>query len=92
MRMVLTERFQTDVRGLSPLQRGHLFDVLLALPSALQDPLRPAGIGLRKLHPSGIWEARLGLGLCLIFALERDAAALLRVADHDEVRRFLKTV
>jgi hypothetical protein len=54
------------------------------------DPHRHAGAGIRKLHGSGIWEARLGLGLQLVFALERGMLALARVGTHDEIRRYLK--
>jgi mRNA-degrading endonuclease YafQ of YafQ-DinJ toxin-antitoxin module len=54
------------------------------------DPHRHAGTGIRKLHRSGVWEARLGLGLRLVFALESDVMTLARVGDHDEIRRYLK--
>jgi mRNA-degrading endonuclease YafQ of YafQ-DinJ toxin-antitoxin module len=92
MRLALTERFQRDVRGLREDQRAVVFEVIRALPGAVGSPHLHAGLGLRKLHPSGIWEARLGLGLRLVFTLESDAATHVRVGSHDEIRRYLKAL
>ncbi len=92
MRLALTERFQRDVRALSEGERAAVFDALLALPAAFGDPHLHAGLGLRKVHGSGIWEARVGLGLRLVLALERETATLVRVGGHDEVRRFLRSL
>jgi mRNA-degrading endonuclease YafQ of YafQ-DinJ toxin-antitoxin module len=90
MRVALAEAFQRDVRDLSEAHRLAVFDAMLSLPRALGDPHAHAGLGLRKLHGSGIWEARVGLGLRLVFAQEKDLLTLLRAASHDEVRRFLR--
>lgn len=65
-------------------------DAVLALPRAMGDPHAHGGIGLRKLHRSGIWEIRAGLGLRIVFGLEANTAKLLLVGTHDEVRKFLK--
>ena len=92
MKVALAERFQRDVRALTGTQRGTVFDVLLSLPRAIGDPHLHAGLGIRKLHGSGIWEARVGLGLRLVFALERGLLTLVRVGSHDEVRRYLKSL
>ena len=67
MRIALTERFQQDVRELRAEERSRLLDVLLELPRALGTPHVHAGLGLRKIHSTGIWEARLGLGLRIVF-------------------------
>ncbi len=90
MRLALSERFQKDVRGLDPQQRAAVFESLLALSFALGAPHTHAGLGIRKLHRSGIWEARVGLGLRLVFGLEARLLTLVRVGSHDEIRRFLK--
>lgn len=92
MRIALLEAAQRDARALSQEQRAALFDVLLALPTVVGEPHRHAGTGLRKLHSSGIWEARVGLGLRLVFTLKDDTATLLRIGTHDEVRRYLRTL
>jgi mRNA-degrading endonuclease RelE of RelBE toxin-antitoxin system len=90
MRISLTERFQRVVRDLAEPQRAAVFDALLALPRALGDPHTHAGLGIRKLHASGIWEARVGLGLRLVFTVEPDLLTLVLVGRHDDVRRFLR--
>jgi hypothetical protein len=90
VRVLLTERFQRDVRSLDDEQRRAVFDAILGLPRAMGDPHTHAGLGIRKLHRSGIWEARVGLGLRMVFGLEPDLLALVRVGDHDEVRRYLR--
>lgn len=90
MRIALSERFQRDVRDLDPQARDAVFEALLALPAALGDPHRHAGLGIRKLHRSGIWEARVGLGLRLVFGLEPDVLTLVRVGSHEDVGRFLR--
>jgi len=90
MKVLLTERFQRDVRGLDDGQRGVVFEAILALPRAMGDPHTHAGLGIRKLHRSGIWEARVGLGLRLVFALQPDLVALVRVGTHEDIRRYLR--
>jgi mRNA-degrading endonuclease YafQ of YafQ-DinJ toxin-antitoxin module len=90
MQLVLTERFQRDAAGLGDDQRTGLFEAMLALPRVMGSAHLHQGLGIRKLHASGIWEARVGLGLRLVFALERDRMTLVRIGTHEEVRRFLR--
>ena len=90
MRIALGKRFQQDVRDLEPQERAAVFEALQALPAALGNPRTHAGLGIRKLHRSGIWEARVGLGLRLVFGLEPTLVTLVRVGSHDVVRRFLR--
>ena len=90
MKLALAERFQLDLRVLRGEQRALVFETILALPGALGDPHRHAGLGIRKLHASGIWEARVGLGLRLVFSLESGFLTLVRAGSHDEIRRFLR--
>lgn len=90
MKVALAEAFQRDVRGLSEAHRLAVFDAMLSLPRALSDAHTHAGLGIRKLHASGIWEARVGLGLRLVFALEPDRLTLVRVGSHDDIRRYLR--
>ena len=92
MRVALTERFQTDVAGLGAAERAAVFETLLALPKAMEQAHRHAGLGVRKLHASGIWEARVGLGYRMVFTLADDMLTLVRVGTHDEIRRYLKSL
>ena len=90
MKLALRERFQLDLRALREEQRALVFETILALPGALGNPHRHAGLGIRKLHASGIWEARVGLGLRVMFSLEPGFLTLVRAGSHDEIRRFLR--
>jgi mRNA-degrading endonuclease YafQ of YafQ-DinJ toxin-antitoxin module len=90
MRVALSESFQRDMRGLSDDHRLGVFDTMLSLTRAVGDPHLHAGLGIRKLHASGIWEARVGLGLRVVFAQERGLLTLVRVGRHDEIKRFLR--
>lgn len=90
MKITLTARFQEGVRQLGPTERLGVLDAVLGLPRAFASPHAHSGLGLRKLHRSGIWEIRVGLGLRILLGLEDDAAKLLLVGSHDEVRRFLR--
>jgi mRNA-degrading endonuclease YafQ of YafQ-DinJ toxin-antitoxin module len=90
MKVALTERFQRAACSLDDPERVAVFDALLALPRALGESHAHSGLGIRKLHPSGIWEARVGLALRLVFALQPGLLTLVTVGRHDEVRRFLR--
>lgn len=90
MRVVLTERFQRDVRDLEEDQRAAVFEVILALPRMVGESHAHVGLGVRKLHRTGIFEARVGLGLRIVFGLEPGALTLRRVGSHEEVRRYLR--
>lgn len=90
MRVALAEAFQRDVRALTEAQRLAVLEAMLSLPRGVGDPHLHAGLGIRKLHASGIWEARVGLGLRVVFGLETDLLTLVRVGTHDEIRRFLR--
>jgi mRNA-degrading endonuclease YafQ of YafQ-DinJ toxin-antitoxin module len=92
MQVALTEGFQRDVRALDGEARAAVFEALLGIPLALGTPHAHAGLGLRKLHRSGIWEARVGLGLRIVFALKENSLTLARVGTHDEIRRYLRTL
>jgi mRNA-degrading endonuclease YafQ of YafQ-DinJ toxin-antitoxin module len=92
MRIALTERFQSDVRALAPDQRAAVLEAILALPRAFGTPHLHAGLGLRKLHPSGIWEVRVGLALRLVFTLGGDTVTMVRAGTHDEIRRWLRSL
>jgi mRNA-degrading endonuclease RelE of RelBE toxin-antitoxin system len=90
MRLALTERFQRAARDLDERRRAVVFDALLAPPRALGEPHAHAGLGIRKLHASGVWEARVGQELRLVFAQQPGLLTLVTVGHHDEVRRFLR--
>ena len=90
MRIILEDRFLRSCLSRSPADREGVFDALLGLDKALGDPHQHSGRGLRKLHPSGIWEVRAGLGLRAVFTVRSDTATFLFLGTHDELKRFLR--
>jgi len=90
--ILLTERFQREVRALAEVERARCLELVLSLPRSAGDPHAHSGMALRKIHASGIWEARLGLGLRLVFTMRKSEVVLVTVGSHDDVRRFLRSI
>ena len=92
MNLALTERFQRDVKDLEEEQRAAVFEAILSLPRAIGESHLHSGLGIRKLHRSGIWEARLGLGLRLVFAIQKEVLTLVRVGTHQDIQQYLRSL
>jgi hypothetical protein len=92
VRVSILERFRRACRALPPADQAAVLCLLLGLECALAQPGEHAGLGLRKLHPAGIWEVRVGLSLRALLRLADDEAILLFLGAHDEVKRFLRTI
>ena len=92
MKILLAERFQRDLSGLSKEERVRCLELLLSLPKAMGHPHRHSGLGIRKLHRSGVYEARVGLGVKLLFAMRQDQVILLTGGSHDHVRKYLSSL
>lgn len=92
MKITLTERFQKDIEALEEDAKPQVFSILLKLPGGLRDLHRHSGLGLRKIHASGVFEARVGLGLRMVFAFERDHLTLHRIGNHDDIQRYLRNL
>lgn len=90
MNVALTSRFQRDVTAMDEDRRAAVFDAILSLPRAIGEPHLHSGLGIRKLHRTGIWEARVGLGLRLVFTMESNLVTIVRVGTHQEIQRFLR--
>jgi hypothetical protein len=88
--ITLTERFLRAWAEVSRDERAAVCRGLLGLEAALRQPHAHRGAGLRKLHPSGVWEVRIGLALRALFLVREDAATFVFLGDHDQVRRFLR--
>jgi len=92
MKLLLMERFQRDLADLSQEERSRCFELLMILPKAIGTPHSHSGLGIRKLHPSGVYEVRAGLGLRIVFAMRDDQAILVRVGSHEDVRKYLASL
>jgi hypothetical protein len=56
------------------------------------NPQEHRGLGLRKLHPIGIWEVRVGLSLRALFRLSDDEAVFIFMSTHHDVKRYLRSL
>lgn len=90
MTVTLKERFLRACGGASTGDQASIFQMFLNLEAMLRDPQRHRGAGLRKLHPSSIWEVRVGLSLRALFLLRSDEAIFVFLGSHDEVKRFVR--
>ena len=90
MNLHLSAQFLADLERLEPRERSRVLDALLALPAAFRHPHQHSGLGIRKIHPSGVWEGRAGLGLRILFVLKSNTIFAEAVGDHDHVQRYLR--
>ena len=92
MTVSLHRHFVEQVRNLPPAIRAAVFEAILALPGTFRRPAMHSGLGLRNLHPTGIWEARVGLDLRILFQMAPDAAILRFLGNHDDIRKYLRNL
>lgn len=90
MTISLDERFRRACLAADPADHAAIFAVLLTLEQALRDPHKHRGLGLRKVHPAGVWEVRIGLSRRALFVLRANEAVFLVLGTHEEVKRFLR--
>jgi hypothetical protein len=88
--VILKERFLRACGGASTGDQASIFQMFLNLGAMLRDPQRHRCAGLRKLHPSSIWDIRAGLSVRALFLLGQDGAIFAFLGTHDEVKRFLR--
>ena len=92
MNLKFSDKFRRQCRAASVQDRAAILKLVLDLETVLANPMEHTGLGLRKLHPAGLWEVRAGLSLRAIFQMDRDQAVFLFLGNHDEVKRFLSTL
>jgi hypothetical protein len=92
LKFSLLERFRQQCRAAGRQDQAAILKLLVELQTALASPHEHRGLGFRKLHPSGIWEVRVGLSLRALFRLAGDEAIFVFLGTHDEVKKFLKSL
>ena len=92
MRVTILERFRRQSRAAGTEEQAAILKLFLDLDAALANSHERPGLGLRKIHPSGYWELRVGLSLRVVFRLAKDEAIFSFLGTHDEVKRFLKSL
>lgn len=92
MKITVTASFERDFRKLRHQEKEQVYEVLSNLPHEMGHPHRHTGSGIRKIHPSGIFEARIGLGLRIAFGLLKNEIILHRLGDHNTIQNYLKNL
>lgn len=92
MKIIIPETAQKDIDRLPKEQKINLLSILIQLPYAIKNIHQHSGLGLRKIHSSGFYEARIGLALRIIFQIINDEIWIKRIGNHDDVERFIKTL
>jgi len=62
---------------------------LRRLPGVFGLPYVHAGLGIRQLRP-GVYEARVGLKIRVVFERAGDLLVVKTVGDHADIRRYLR--
>ena len=84
-------RFSAEARVLSAERRQELEVALRKLAVSFGQPHLPSGLGLRRLQRD-YFECRLGRDVRVVFRLQDSSLKLALMGDHDDVRRFLRSL
>lgn len=86
-----TSRFSSQARALQREQREELDLALQRLTVAFGQPHAHGGLGIRRLR-GDYFECRLGRDLRAVFKLEGATLTMAALGNHDDVRRFIKSL
>ena len=89
--LVLDPDVQKRLRALPKEQCVEVVLTLLKLADAFGKPHEHSGLGIRKLR-SDLFECRVGLSLRILFRASEDGIILRFIGNHDEVRKYLRTI
>ena len=84
-----TRQFQKALDKLDLQERKRIEASIALVAKAWGDPHRHSGISIRNLRP-GIYEARCGLRLRLLFLHDQDELVFFLFGDHDAVQAWIR--
>ena len=91
MRYFRTARFRRAFRALDPQRQARVEHAMRQLETMFEKRELSHGLGLKPLQ-RGCWEIRAGLSERIVFRRSADLVEFLLVGDHEEIRRFLKSL
>jgi hypothetical protein len=91
LQLETTAPFRKWAKSLQPSDQKKVLSALTDAAKVFGNPHAHRGAGIRKLRAS-IMECRAGLHLRMVFLAESDKLIFVAGGNHDEIRRFLKTV
>ncbi len=89
LRVAAEKNVSLALAGLKPDEQAEARTVLRRLPAAFGRPHVHAGLGFRQLR-RGIYEARIGLRIRVIFERDGDLPVIKTLGDHAAIRRYLR--
>lgn len=91
MRYEFKSSFDRSVGRLDRARRGRVIEAVEAIVDFFEGGPRPDGLGLKQLRKP-FWEVRASIRDTVVFAIEKDRFVFLLAGDHEETRRFLRSV
>lgn len=91
MQVDLSKPFRDGVRGFDKRRRREIASAIDAVSDGFGTPHLHSGLGVRRLRRN-YFECRASLQIRLIFRAERGMLHFLTLGNHDEIRKFLKTL
>jgi len=89
LRVAAEKSVSLALAKLAPDVQAEVLVVLRQLPAAFGHPHTHAGLGLRQLR-RGIYEARIGLQIRVLFERDGDLLVIKTLGDHAAIRRYLR--
>ena len=89
LRVAAEKNVSLALAKLAPDEQTKVLAALRQLPAAFGQPHTHAGLGLRQLR-RGLYEARIGLRLRVLFERDGDLLVIKSLGDHASIRRYLR--
>ena len=92
MRIEFKPSFDRSIKALNSRDKDEIKNIIIELIDILSTdgPLRE-GLGLKRLQ-GPYWEIRKGLNARILFRWQKDLVEFVLVGDHDDIKRFLKSI
>jgi len=91
MKFYSTPSFLRYFKKLEPQKKQAAKEAVSYLMDLYETGLNPQGLGLKQLRKN-LWEIRSSLKDRILFSISRDVASFLIVGNHDDIRRYLKSL
>jgi hypothetical protein len=89
LRVAAEKSVSLALATLAPDEQAEVLSVLRRLPTAFGHPHVHVGLGLRQLR-RGVYEARIGRQLRVLFVRDGDLLVVKAVGDHAAIRHYLR--
>ena len=91
MRYFSTARFRRGFRALDAQRQARIEEAMRQLEAMLESGQLQHGLGLKALY-QGCWEIRAGLSDRIRFRRTGDLVEFLLAGNHDEIKRYLRSL